>query len=80
MNAISDIRLNDGRTIPQLGFGTYGIAPEGTAAAVRAAIEAGYRHIDTAEMYANERGVGARSRAPPNAWRGSSITASSRSA
>jgi len=58
MSAIPDIRLNDGRTIPQLGFGTYQIASDETAAAVEAALETGYRHIDTAEMYGNEAGVG----------------------
>jgi 2,5-diketo-D-gluconate reductase A len=52
------IALNDGHTIPQLGFGVFQIAPDQTAGAVRHALEIGYRHIDTAEMYANERGVG----------------------
>jgi 2,5-diketo-D-gluconate reductase A len=52
------IRLNDGHAIPQLGFGVFQIPPDQTAQAVRCALEAGYRHIDTAEMYANERGVG----------------------
>jgi len=52
------ITLNDGATIPQLGFGTYKIAPDQTAAAVRTALEVGYRHIDTAQMYRNEQGVG----------------------
>jgi 2,5-diketo-D-gluconate reductase A len=50
--------LNDGRTIPQLGFGVFQIAPNETAQAVRRALKIGYRHIDTAEMYLNERGVG----------------------
>ena len=58
MTSIPDITLNDGRTIPQLGFGTYQIPPGTTAQAVTAALEAGYRHIDTAEMYDNEAGVG----------------------
>jgi len=58
MTTIPEITLNDGQTIPQLGFGTYQIPPEETARAVTAALEAGYRHIDTAEMYNNERGVG----------------------
>jgi 2,5-diketo-D-gluconate reductase A len=44
--------------IPQLGFGVFQIPPPETERAVRAALEAGYRHIDTAEMYGNERGVG----------------------
>lgn len=52
------ITLNDGNHIPQLGFGTYKVAPDETAAAVRSAIEVGYRHIDTAQMYGNEKGVG----------------------
>ena len=58
MTTIPDIMLNDGRTIPQLGFGTFQIPQEVTARAVTAALEAGYRHIDTAEMYQNEHGVG----------------------
>jgi 2,5-diketo-D-gluconate reductase A len=52
------IQLNDGSTIPQLGFGVFQIPPEDTAEAVREALEIGYRHIDTAEMYGNEAGVG----------------------
>jgi 2,5-diketo-D-gluconate reductase A len=52
------IELNDGGQIPQLGFGVFKIAPEKTAEAVRTALQVGYRHIDTAEMYGNERGVG----------------------
>jgi 2,5-diketo-D-gluconate reductase A len=50
--------LNNGHTIPQLGFGVFQIDPDETAAAVTTALEAGYRHIDTAEMYGNEKGVG----------------------
>jgi 2,5-diketo-D-gluconate reductase A len=56
--AIPTIELNDGTTIPQLGFGVFQIPPPETARAVELAFEAGYRHIDTAEMYGNERGVG----------------------
>jgi len=52
------ITLNDGHRIPQLGFGVYQVPPEDTAATVRMALEIGYRHIDTAQMYANEKGVG----------------------
>jgi 2,5-diketo-D-gluconate reductase A len=52
------ITLNDGNRIPQLGFGVYQVEPDETAAAVRDALEIGYRHIDTAEMYGNEKGVG----------------------
>jgi 2,5-diketo-D-gluconate reductase A len=52
------IVLNDGASIPQLGFGVYLIDPDDTAEAVKSALAAGYRHIDTAEMYGNEREVG----------------------
>ncbi len=58
MNTIPTTTLNDGTTIPQLGFGTYQIAPADAKAATLAALEAGYRHIDTAEMYGNEKEVG----------------------
>lgn len=51
--------LNDGTTIPQLGFGVFQIKPEETEKAVRTALETGYRHIDTAQMYRNEKEVGA---------------------
>lgn len=56
---IPTITLADGSQIPQLGFGTFQIAPEATAEVVTQAFEAGYRHIDTAQMYGNEAGVGA---------------------
>ena len=59
MTQIPQITLNDGQTIPQFGFGTFQIRPEETVAAVSDALEAGYRHIDTAEMYGNEAEVGA---------------------
>jgi len=58
VSAIPDIRLNDGRTIPQLGFGVFQIPPAETRAAVETALQIGYRHIDTAQMYGNESGVG----------------------
>lgn len=58
MNEVPTITLNNGITIPQLGFGVFQIAPEGTRAATLDALEVGYRHIDTAEMYGNEKGVG----------------------
>src|SRR3954452_5883651 len=58
MHQVPNIKLNDGREIPQLGFGVFQIDPDETAEAVRCALEIGYRHIDTAEMYENERGVG----------------------
>ena len=56
--SIPDITLNNGVRIPQLGFGTYQIKPADTAQATLHALEAGYRHIDTAQMYGNEKGVG----------------------
>jgi 2,5-diketo-D-gluconate reductase A len=55
---VPTIRLNNGVEIPQLGFGVYQVPPEDTADAVATALEIGYRHIDTAEMYGNEKGVG----------------------
>jgi 2,5-diketo-D-gluconate reductase A len=55
---VPTIDLNDGNTIPQLGFGVFQIPPDETADAVKAALGVGYRHIDTAEMYQNEKGVG----------------------
>ncbi|RKN20098.1 aldo/keto reductase [Micromonospora musae] len=57
-NTIPAISLNDGNTIPQLGFGVFQVKPRETAAAVAKALEVGYRHIDTAEMYGNEAEVG----------------------
>jgi 2,5-diketo-D-gluconate reductase A len=58
MSAVPRIDLNDGQTIPQLGFGVFQIDPEDTTPAVSHALELGYRHIDTAEMYGNEKEVG----------------------
>jgi 2,5-diketo-D-gluconate reductase A len=58
MHSVPSVPLNDGRTIPQLGFGVWQIEPEETARAVSRALEVGYRHIDTAQMYGNERQVG----------------------
>ncbi len=57
-STVPTVPLNDGQSIPQLGFGVFQIEPAETAEAVRRALEVGYRHIDTAEMYGNERGVG----------------------
>jgi 2,5-diketo-D-gluconate reductase A len=54
---VPDVKLNDGRTIPQLGFGVFQVPPEDTADAVATALEVGYRSIDTAAAYRNERGV-----------------------
>jgi 2,5-diketo-D-gluconate reductase A len=58
MATVPTITLNNGVEIPQLGFGVYQVPPEETRDAVQAALEVGYRHIDTAEMYGNEKGVG----------------------
>jgi 2,5-diketo-D-gluconate reductase A len=58
MSDVPSIQLNDGPSIPQLGFGVFQIPPEETAEAVRLALDIGYRHIDTAEMYGNEKEVG----------------------
>ncbi len=52
------ITLNNGVRIPQLGFGTFQIAPADTKEAVLTALDVGYRHIDTAQMYGNEKEVG----------------------
>jgi 2,5-diketo-D-gluconate reductase A len=57
-STVPAISLNDGQSIPQLGFGVFQIDPAETADAVSIALDIGYRHIDTAEMYGNERGVG----------------------
>ncbi len=58
MATVPNLTLNDGNTIPQLGFGVFQVPPEDTAKITSQALEAGYRHIDTAEMYENEKGVG----------------------
>jgi 2,5-diketo-D-gluconate reductase A len=58
MSPVPTVELRDGVRIPQLGFGVYKVAPDQTAAAVRTALEIGYRHVDTATMYRNEQGVG----------------------
>jgi 2,5-diketo-D-gluconate reductase A len=58
MSIVPAIELNDGARILQLGFGVFQIEPGKTAAAVEAALQTGYRHIDTAEMYGNEKEVG----------------------
>ncbi|WP_395690559.1 aldo/keto reductase [Nocardioides sp.] len=55
---VPNITLNNGTTIPQLGFGVFQVPPAETAAVTAQALEAGYRHIDTAQMYRNEAGVG----------------------
>lgn len=53
-----ELTLNNGVTMPALGLGVFQSAPEETTAAVQAALAAGYRHIDTAAAYGNEREVG----------------------
>lgn len=58
MTDIPTITLNNGVQIPQLGFGTFQVPPDQTAQAVRTALDAGYRSIDTAAAYRNEPGVG----------------------
>jgi 2,5-diketo-D-gluconate reductase A len=58
MTQVPNIRLNNGTEIPQFGFGVFQIPPAENAGAVREAFAAGYRHIDTAQMYGNEEGVG----------------------
>ncbi|HEX7261872.1 MAG TPA: aldo/keto reductase [Luteolibacter sp.] len=52
------VKFNDGHSIPQLGLGTWPLDDDQVAAAVVSAVEAGYRHIDTAVKYGNEEGVG----------------------
>ena len=58
MPEVPTIELGDGNRIPQVGYGVFKVPPAETAEAVTHAFEAGYRHIDTAEMYGNEAGVG----------------------
>jgi 2,5-diketo-D-gluconate reductase A len=58
MSDVPAIELNSGARIPQLGFGVFQIPPKETAEAVKTALDIGYRHIDTAEMYGNEKEVG----------------------
>jgi 2,5-diketo-D-gluconate reductase A len=58
MVSVPHIRLNNGVEIPQFGFGVFQIEPGEVVTAVRTALDAGYRHIDTAQMYGNEEGVG----------------------
>jgi 2,5-diketo-D-gluconate reductase A len=55
---MNHVTLNDGVVMPQLGFGVFQIPDAETAAAVSTALETGYRSIDTAAVYGNERGVG----------------------
>lgn len=62
---IPALSLNDGRSIPQLGFGVYQLEDDRAPGIVGAAIEAGYRSIDTAAIYENETGIGRAVRAGP---------------
>src|SRR5918998_34588 len=58
MTSVPEITLNNDVRIPQLGFGVFQIPPEETRQAALDALEVGYRHIDTAQMYRNEAEVG----------------------
>ncbi len=58
MTTVPTLKLNDGHEIPQLGFGVFKVDPDETERIVADALEAGYRHIDTAAIYGNEVGVG----------------------
>jgi len=58
-STIPSLSLHDGTAIPQLGFGVFQVPPAETQGVVEQALEAGYRHIDTAAAYRNEEGVGA---------------------
>jgi 2,5-diketo-D-gluconate reductase A len=58
VTAVPEIMLNNGNRIPQFGFGVFQVKPEETEEAVTTALEAGYRHIDTAQGYGNEKEVG----------------------
>ncbi|ROP61248.1 2,5-diketo-D-gluconate reductase A [Curtobacterium sp. ZW137] len=55
---VTSIPLRDGRSVPAIGFGVYKVDDAEAAVAVGTALDAGYRHVDTAEMYGNETGVG----------------------
>jgi 2,5-diketo-D-gluconate reductase A len=56
---VPNLTLADGVEVPQVGFGVFQVPPDETQRAVEGALEAGYRHIDTAAAYRNERGVAA---------------------
>ncbi|WP_072477378.1 aldo/keto reductase [Amycolatopsis australiensis] len=58
MTSVPVIELNNGVRMPQLGYGVFQIPDDETATAVKAALDAGYRSIDTAALYGNEKGVG----------------------
>jgi len=58
MTPVPNVTLNDGNTIPQIGFGVFQVPEEETYNAITAALQAGYRSIDTAKAYGNEEAVG----------------------
>ncbi|MGI8701688.1 MAG: aldo/keto reductase [Nocardioidaceae bacterium] len=58
MLSIPQLSLHDGGSIPQVGFGVFQIPEDETFAAVTSALAAGYRHLDTAKIYGNEKAVG----------------------
>jgi 2,5-diketo-D-gluconate reductase A len=58
MSQVPNVILHDGIEIPQLGFGVFQVPPDDTEKVVEQALEVGYRHIDTAAAYRNEKGVG----------------------
>ncbi|AEA27719.1 aldo/keto reductase [Pseudonocardia benzenivorans] len=58
MSSVPNLTLNNGVAIPQFGFGVFQVGPGETVEAVRQALDAGYRHIDTAQAYGNEAEVG----------------------
>lgn len=74
-NVNSPIKLENGVEIPCVGYGTFRTDPAVTARAVQDAIEAGYRHIDTARIYENEEGVGEESGYPACRARSCSLQA-----
>jgi len=85
-DSVPRITLRDGTTIPQLGFGTLAVQPdresseanaETTGLIVSQALEAGYRHIDTAQLYGTERVSAGRSRRPGSIGTSSTSPASS---
>ncbi|GAA3613639.1 aldo/keto reductase [Kineosporia mesophila] len=58
MSPVTHLNLNSGVQIPAIGFGVFQTPPEETRSSVASALQAGYRHIDTAAAYGNERQVG----------------------
>jgi 2,5-diketo-D-gluconate reductase A len=58
VSSVPNVMLNNGKSIPQFGFGVFQVKPAETAEAVTTALQAGYRHIDTAQGYGNEKETG----------------------